>query len=129
MVTTVTKSIDDALFEARTVVNDYVSPYRNQDSTLIYYLNTALRAVYSIRPDAYIGNFSTGIISKNAVNTYSTSDLGQVPATPFPLDDRQFFEPVVAFIAARIELGDDEFTESARSTQLFASFVQQLRGA
>ena len=128
MVTTTRKSIDDALFEARTVVNDYQLPYRNLDTTLLIYLNTALRAVYALRPDAYIGNTSSGIFGANLANTYVSSDLGMNPATPFPLDDRLFFAPVVSYIAARIELGDDEFTESARSAQLLQSFVQQLTG-
>lgn len=128
MVTQVTKSIDDAVFEARQMCNDAVLPYRNPDTTLVAFLNTALRTVYSVRPDAYIGNFSSGIISTVEVNTYATTDLGQNPATTFPLDDKLFFYPVVTYMAARIELGDDEFTESARSAQLMAAFVQQLTG-
>lgn len=128
MVTQVSKSIDDCLFEARQMCNDAVAPERNTDATLIYFLNTALRAVYSVRPDAYIGDFSSGIISTVTVNTYAVTDLDQTPATPFPLDDKLFYYPVVAYIAARIELGDDEFTESSRSAQLMASFMQQLTG-
>jgi hypothetical protein len=122
------KTIDDALFEARTIVNDTQVPYRNPDTTLLLYLNTALRALYSIRPDAYIGDFSSGIISNNAVETYYEADLGLNPQTPFPVDDRLFYAPVVSYIAGRIEIQDDEFTESSRSAQLMASFVQQLQG-
>lgn len=128
MADTATKTIDDALFEARTIVNDTQIPYRNADTTLLVYLNTALRALYATRPDAYIGDFSSGIISNNAVETFYATDLGQVPPTPFPVDDRLFYSPVVAYIAARIEIQDDEFTESARSAQLMQSFVQQLQG-
>lgn len=129
MADTSTKSIDDALFEARTIVNDTQVPYRNPNSTLVFYLNTALRAVYSVRPDAFIGDFSSGIITNNAVETFYTADLGLVPPTPFPLDDRLFYAPVVSYIAGRIEIQDDEFTETARSQQLMASFIQQLQGA
>lgn len=125
---TSTKTIDDALFEARTIVNDTQVPYRNADATLIVYLNTALRALYSVRPDAYIGDFSSGYIGNNAVETYYTTDLNLDPATPFPVDDRLFFAPVVAYIAARIEIQDDEFTENARSSQLSQAFVAQLQG-
>lgn len=125
---TSTKTIDDALFEARTVVNDTQIPYRNPDSTLIVYLNTALRALYSIRPDAFIGDFSSGVITNNAVETYYTTDLGLTPKTPFPVDDRLFYAPVVSYIAGRIEIQDDEFTDTARSQQLMASFMQQLQG-
>lgn len=129
MSTTTVKSIDDALAEARTIVNDTQLPFRNANDTLLLYLNTALRALYALRPDAYIGDFSSGIISNNAVLTYDATDLALVPATEFPVDDRLFYGPVVAYIAARIEIQDDEFTESARSAQLMQSFVQQLQGA
>jgi hypothetical protein len=128
MVTQVTKTVDDAILEAQFMVNDAVQPYRNQISTLMEYLNTALRVVYAIRPDAYIGNFSSGIISTTTINTYAESDLGQTPPTSFPLDDKLFYYPVVAYIAARVELADDEFTETSRSQQLMQSFVAQLQG-
>ena len=128
MVTQVPKSIDDCIFEARQACNDFMTPYRNADTTLVAFLNTALRVVYAIRPDAYIGNFSSGIIATQVMNTYVLTDLGKSPATPFPLDDKLFFYPVVLYIAARIELGDDEFTESARSAQLIAAFGQQMTG-
>lgn len=128
MATTDVKTVDEALFEARTIVNDTQIPFRNPDTTLLLYLNTALRALYAIRPDAYIGDFSSGIISNNAVLTYDVTDLGLDPPTSFPVDDRLFYGPVVAYIAARIEIQDDEFTENARSQQLMASFIQQLQG-
>ncbi len=139
MSSTVTKTLDDCVLESRQMVNDSsINAQRNPDAVFIQYINSALRAVYSVRPDAFIGNFTTGIISTVAVVTYTTSDLQTIngvpnptppaPATPFPIDDRQFFNPVVAYVAGRVELADDEYTESARSAQLLAAFVQQLRG-
>lgn len=126
MVSFASKTIDDAVLEARAVVNDAFAPFRNADSTVVTYLNSALRAVYSVRPDAFIGNFSTGVISTTQIPTYAVTDLGLSIA--FPLDDRHFFNPVVAYMAGRIELGDDEFTESARSAQLLQAFLTQLTG-
>lgn len=120
------KTIDDAINEARLVVNDAVAPYRNSDATYVAYLNSGLRALYATRPDAFIGNFSTGILSTAQIPTYATGDLGT--SISFPADDKFFFNPLVAYIAGRIELGDDEFTESARSAQLMAAFLQQLQG-
>ena len=144
MSTTTGKTIDDAIAEARLMVNDNtlfggsVQPTRNPDSVYVAYLNSALRALYQLRPDAFIGNFSQGILSAVTVLTYSTADLQApdgvanptppTPATPFPVDDRQFFNPVVAYIAGRIELSDDEYTETARSQQLMMAFKQQLVG-
>lgn len=144
MSTTTSKTIDDAILEARAMVNDstlvngVVGPTRNSDTLYLAYLNSALRALYSVRPDAFIGNFSQGVLSAVTILTYDTSDLQApdgianptppTPATPFPADDKFFFNPVVAYIAGRIELSDDEYTETSRSQQLLAAFVQQLRG-
>ncbi|MDP9112281.1 MAG: hypothetical protein M3O20_01210 [Acidobacteriota bacterium] len=135
----VSKTIDQCLIEARQMVNDSVAPFRNSDQTLVSYLNSALNAVYTIRPDAFIGNFSQGILSVTKIIQFDTTDLQTIdgganptppsPATPFPLDTRQFFNPVVAYIAGRIELADDEYVDTARSSQMLASFRQQLIGA
>lgn len=144
MATATSKTIDDAISEARAMVNDatfingVLSPTRNSDTLYLAYLNSALRALYSIRPDAFIGNFTQGILTQATVLTYDTTDLQMpdgtanpmppIPITPFPADDRFFFNPVVAYIAGRVELSDDEYTETSRSQQLLAAFVQQLRG-
>jgi hypothetical protein len=138
------KTIDDAILEARAMVNDatfvsgILSPTRNSDTLYLQYLNSALRAMYSVRPDAFIGNFTQGILTQVTILTYDTTDLQSpdgtpnptppTPATPFPADDRFFFNPVVAYMAGRIELSDDEYTETSRSQQLLAAFVQQLKG-
>jgi hypothetical protein len=144
MSSTTSKTIDDAIFEARAMVNDSsliagaLNPTRNPDTLYVQYLNSALRALYSVRPDAFIGDFTQGILSAVTILTYDTSDLQApdgtanptppVPATPFPADDRFFFNPVVAYIAARIEISDDEYTDNSRAQNLMAAFVQQLRG-
>lgn len=135
-----TKTIDDAVLEARQIVNDtFVGAQRNPDSVFIQYLNSALRALYSIRPDAFIGNFTQGVLSQVAVVTYTVADLQvvdgvanplpPVPVTPFPADDRQFFNPVVAYMAGRVELADDEYVDTARSSQLLASFKLMCTGS
>jgi hypothetical protein len=144
MATAISKTIDDAILEARAMVNDstlvdgVLGPTRNSDTLYLQYLNSALRVLYSVRPDAFIGNFSQGILTSVTILTYGVLDLQApdgtpnptppTPAVAFPADDRQFFNPVVAYIAGRIELADDEYTETARSTQLLMSFKQQLQG-
>jgi hypothetical protein len=144
MATATSKTIDDAILEARAMVNDstlvngVLNPTRNSDTLYLQYLNSALRALYSVRPDAFIGNFTQGILTQAVVLTYDTTDLQAadgvtnlappIPATPFPADDKFFFNPVVAYIAGRVELSDDEYTETSRSQQLLAAFQQQLRG-
>lgn len=138
MVTQVTKTIDDCLTEVRQILNDSVAPYRYSDNWLIYVLNTALRDLYRIRPDAYIGNFTTGVLSANLVNTYGTSDLQvingtpnpspPVPITPFPVDDRLFYGPIVFYMIGRVELNDDEFADNNRAMTLLQAFRSELVG-
>ena len=125
MSTTTTKSIDDCLTEARLLLNDTGiagSAFRFSNAVLLAILNSALREVYRYRPDAYIGNFSQGVLSNNLATTYVEADLGLSPATTFPLDDRLFFSPVVFYIAGRAELADDEFTDTSRAAQLIQAF-------
>lgn len=138
MVTQVTKTIDDVVTEVRQVLNDQLVPYRYSDNWVLQVLNTALREVYRLRPDAYIGNFTTGVLGSNLVNTYSIADLQvangvanplpPVPATPFPIDDRLFYGPVVFYVIGRIELNDDEFADNNRAMSLLQAFRAQLIG-
>jgi hypothetical protein len=138
MVSQTTKTIDDCLTEVRQILNDSVSPYRYSDNWLIYVLNTALRDLYRLRPDAYIGNFTSGVLSANLVNTYSTADLQvingtanptpPVPITPFPVDDRLFYGPIVFYMIGRVELNDDEFADNNRAMTLLQAFHTQLIG-
>lgn len=126
MVTQVTKTIDDLVLEVREIVNDQQVPYRYSSAWVLQVLNTALREVYRLRPDAYIGNFTTGVLSANLANTYSTADLGLTPATSFPLDDRLFFGPVVFYVTGRLEISDDEFADNNRAMTLMQAFRAQL---
>lgn len=129
MVTTVAKSIDDVLSDVRVVLNDTGlggSPYRYSNAVLISYLNTALRELYRLRPDAFIGNFTQGVLSINTMNTYEEADLGLTPATPLPVDDRLFGSPLAYYIAGRAELADDEFADDGRAMTLLQAFRAQL---
>lgn len=124
MSTTNPKLIDDAITEARELVNDNVLPYRFQQTQLIAYLNSALREVYRYRPDAFIGYFAPGVLSYNAVPTYAVTDLEQ--NISFPIDDRMFFSPVVFYLAGRLEIADDEFVDEGRAMNLLQSFRGML---
>ncbi len=132
MSSTDTKTLDDCINEARIILNDEGfagQPFRYSNARLLAILNTALREVYRLRPDAYIGNFTTGVLSNNLATTFVEADLGQDPATPYPLDDRLFFSPVVYYLAGQAELADDEFTDSSRAQSLLTAFRQMLTGA
>jgi hypothetical protein len=135
MVAFTAKSLDDVFTEVRLLINDAGidgSNYRYTNDQVMSQYNTALRELYRYRPDAFIGNFTQGILTNSALPmaTYTAvDDLAQDPPTPLPFDDRLFFNPVVFFIVGRLELGDDEFTDQGRSAQLLSSFRQMLGGA
>lgn len=122
------KSIDDALTEARMILNDSTAPFRYTDVLLIRILNTALREVYALRPDAFVGNFTSGTLSVTEVPDFTTDDLEQNPETPFPVDDRLFFSPVTMYIAGKADLSDDEFAADGRAAALLTAFRNNLTG-
>ena len=130
MSNTLTKTIDDVMTEVRQLLNDVGvggSAFRFSQALLISYLNTALREVYRLRPDAFIGNFTQGILNTySTIVTYVPADFGLNPGTPFPVDDRLFFNPVVFYIVGRAELADDEFVDTNRAMTLLTAFGKQL---
>jgi len=124
-----TKSLDDAVTEIRMLINDIdAGGYRFTQQQVLQKLNTALLEVYRFRPDAYVGNFQQGILSVNSPTTYSVTDLGLNPATPFPLDIRLFFAPVVLYVVGLLDLTDDEFADDNRAMTVLQSFRNQLIG-
>lgn len=129
MASTNTKTLDDAVTEIRMLINDTDSlGYRFTQAQVLQKLNTALREVYRLRPDAYVGNFSQGVISVNSPMTYTVADLGLNPATAFPLDDRLFFAPVVFYVVGMLDLTDDEFADDNRAMTVLLAFRNQLIG-
>jgi len=123
------KSIDDAVNEIRMLINDLdVGGYRFTQAQVLDKLNSALLEVYRYRPDAYIGNFQQGILSVTSPTTYVVTDLGLNPATPFPLDIRLFFSPVVFYVVGMLDLTDDEFADDNRAMTVLQTFRNQLIG-
>lgn len=124
------KSIDDLFAEVRLLINDVGvngTNFRYTDAQILLKYNTALRELYRYRPDAYIGNFTQGVLVANQVPTYLLADLALTPVpTPLPVDDRLFYNALVFFVVGILELGDDEFTDQGRAAQLLASFRQML---
>lgn len=125
----VTKTLDDAVNEIRMIINDndVTAPRYTQDQ-VVAKINSALREVYRYRPDAWTGNFTLPILSKNQIPTFVSGDLGANPLTPWPLDDRLFFSPVVLYVAGILDLSDDEFADDNRAMSLLTSFRATLIG-
>lgn len=121
-----TKTIDTFFTEVRQILNDTQVPYRYAVQDLLNFLNTGLRETYRYRPDAFIGNFTTGVLSSNLCPTYYTTDLGLTPATVFPLDDRLFYGPLVFYVTGRAEIEDDEFADNNRAMTLMQAYRNML---
>jgi hypothetical protein len=130
MSTVLTKTLDDAVTEIRAIVNDSNTNFQRFSNQLVVQkINTALREVYRYRPDAFIGNFTQGVFGNNSpLVTYSITDLGLTPATPWPIDDRLFFTCVVFYVAGILDLSDDEFSDDNRAMTLLAAFRTELVG-
>lgn len=74
---------------------------RYSEAEKIGFVEDALNMIKNIRPDLFIGQFST------AIGTLTT-------ASNLPVDD-QFFRPIVDYVIARCETKDDEHVISARA--------------
>lgn len=134
MVAFVAKNLDDLVAEIRLLINDTGvggSNYRYTQDMVMGKINTSFRELYRYRPDAWIGNFTQGVLASTALPMVSydaETDLGLSPPTPLPVDDRLFFGALLFYTVGMLELGDDEFTDQGRATQLLSSFKQMLGG-
>lgn len=127
MITPGVKTLDDALFEIRALINDSDSgSYRNPDALVIIKINTALLEVRKLRPDAFIGNFTQGVLTNNGVTFFQVSDISTAAA--WPCDQNHFFAPVIFYVAGILELSDDEFSDDNRAMTVLQSFQRQLVG-
>lgn len=75
----------------------------------ISFVVDALQFIRNVRPDLFIGQFTTPIGTLT-------------DASPLPLDE-QYFRPVVDYVIARCETKDEEHVVSARA-ELMAKFAQ-----
>jgi len=112
------KSIDDALTEARVILNDEDAG-RYTDNQLISDLNNAIAVTKSLRPDAFILG--------EVLPEFATTDLGQAPETDFPLPEI-FFQSFVYYLAGNAELRDDEFAVDNRAMTLLSVYRRNLTG-
>jgi len=112
------KSIDDALTDARVILNDTAGD-RYTDADLISDLNSAISMTKMLRPDV----FQLGEV----LPEFTVADLGQVPATAFPLPSI-FYQSFVYYLAGNAELRDDEFAVDNRAMTLLSAYRRNLTG-
>lgn len=113
------KSIDDALTDARVILND-TDGDRYTDDQLVSDLNNALSMTKMLRPDV----FKLG----EALPEFTSADLGVLPTpTDFPLPEI-FYQSFVYYLAGNAELRDDEFAVDNRAMTLLSAYRRNLTG-
>jgi len=102
------RTVDEVLTSADGTLSD-ADRIRYPESERIGFVVDALQFIRNVRPDLFIGRFTTpiGTLTK-------TSNI--------PLDE-QYFRPVVDYVIARCETKDEEHVVSARA-DLMAKFTQ-----
>lgn len=102
------RTVADVLSSADGTLND-AERIRYTETERMGFVVDALQFIRNVRPDLFIGQYSTPIGTL-------------VLASPLPLDD-QFFRPVVDYVIARCEIKDEEHVVSARA-ELMAKMAQ-----
>ena len=113
------KSIDQALVDARVILNDTTGE-RYTDDDLISDLNSAISMTKMLRPDAFILG--------EVLPEFTTADLGLVTPTDFPLPEI-FYQSFVYYLAGNAELRDDEFAVDNRAMTLLTAYRRNLTGS
>lgn len=123
------KTLDDLVSEVRLMLKDRRAPFRYSDDDIVEGVNTALREVKRLRPDAFLSftNETEPVFSQTTMPDFSAADLGLIPLTAFPIDEI-FYNAVLYHVVGKIQLGDDEFAVDNRAMTLLAAFRQQLLG-
>lgn len=111
------QTIADAVTQVRDIVQDSKLPYRNSDTIIFQYLNSALSDVHRHRPDLFIGALD------EAFTLYTEADIDE----PFPID-HTYFTAIVDFIVGMIAMRDDEFVADGRAEIVLNRFIAKLKG-
>lgn len=114
------KTYQNAIDEAREILQDTEEPYRYTDGILLNILNRALQELGRNRPDAFLSTFDTDDI---VVPEIATGTLGTDFVPP-----SMFFLPIVSFIVAWTEVLDDEYAVDGRAALLMQQFKMQVLG-
>lgn len=121
----------DAISQARHILQDREEPYRYTEAEMVLILNTSMTEIKRLRPDAFAGTFQLPTPQFHDPDNQSPP-AGSIPTTdPWPVDE-MFIAPVIEYIAGYAELRDDEFVDGAansssgRAVALLDRFVARL---
>lgn len=111
------RTIGQVVASARAIVQDVRPPYRYTDNDLAGYVAEALTEARRVRPDLFIGSL------RAAVPVYTASDFD----TNIPLPD-SYFGQIVNYVAGRVDLREDSFSQDGRALTLIQAFGVSLTG-
>jgi len=111
-------TVADYIADARTLLQDTVSPYRYDDPSLITALNAALLSIKRLRSDLFVFNLKT----KGQVQSFTANDDTYVDIEPV-------FRPAVLYgICGHAMARDQEEYADSRSSAFLALAAQVLLG-
>ena len=106
--------VADYVFEARTLLQDTVVPYRYSDASLVSALNLGILTARRLRPDLFLAGL---------IPSFAESDIAA--NTLFDMD-KQYRVPFVYFMVGHAQLRDEEDTQDQRSGAFIGKFTTQL---
>lgn len=110
-----TRTVADAIAEARFILLDERAPYRFAEARLQKFVQQAVEVALRLRPDLLVG---TG-----AWEPPTNMQVGD--ALPVAID-RQYFTPLCTYVAGLTESQDDQFTSDGRLAFLLTRFQTSL---
>ena len=109
------RTIDDAVTEARVILEDTETPYRYSDSELVRYLNNSFAEMRRVRPDLFVGLFITQL------PTFTVSQF----SSSYPLPD-MYYPATVSYMVAMSNMRDDQDVLSGRASSFLQLFTAQM---
>ena len=113
------RTIGDLLSEARTLLQDKVTPYRYSDDELLEAANGAMAEARAKRPDLFLGTLGL----REALPLYTGDDLEE----EFPLPE-WVYPTFLSYVVGRTSLRDDTYANDSRAVVMMNRFVNQLLG-
>lgn len=110
-------TVQQYVTEARTLLQDLISPYRYTDDQLINGLNYALMEARKLRPDLFLGRW--------ADNLFAYDDT--MMATPVPMD-AMYRMALVFHLTGYTQLRDDESENDQRAAGFMQRFTSMMVG-
>jgi hypothetical protein len=102
----------DIIAEARVLLQDTVSPYRYSDAELLVGANDAVKIIRKVRPDIFLGQFSTAIADA-------------ILSTTFPIG-LEYKKTVRDFVVAHGQLRDSEDVIATKAAMFIQMFKESL---